>query len=324
MSERGPLAVVLDPRFEAPALVAHARAAAGGEPVIGIVADPEGIGRSQPSMDVDRTVTLDGNGMPGADAESLAAALEHACRHEDAELLGLPSSVHWREVGALVAARLGGAVTSEVTGIRREADGGWLADRLFYSGLVVATVALLARPAVVMFAVPEAGDVAVRMFAAESGETAEGGRRLLVSRVPRDVGPGAEGAAAGLAGARCVVAVGRGLQRREDLALVEALCRALDAELAGSRPLIEDLRWLPADRQVGLSGQTVRPELYLAVGISGQIQHLVGMRDAGVVVAINADAKAPIFDAADVGVVGDLYEVVPRLADAVAARGAGS
>jgi electron transfer flavoprotein alpha subunit len=120
------------------------------------------------------------------------------------------------------------------------------------------------------------------------------------------------------------VAVGRGLQRREDLALVEALCRVLDAELAGSRPLIEDLRWLPADRQVGLSGHTVRPELYLAVGISGQIQHLVGMRDAGVVVAINADAKAPIFDAADVGVVGDLYEVVPRLTDAVAARGAGS
>jgi len=297
---------------------------AGGEPVVAFVADPADTGASQAAAGVDRTVALGDDGMRGADAEALVVALEQACRQEDAELLALPSTVEWREVAAVLAVRLDGAASSEVTALRRDADGTLLADRLLYSGLVVATVALLARPAVVTVPLPDAPQTVPDVLV-EGGEPADRGARVLVSRVRRQADPNAsEGESAGLSGAGRVVAVGRGLRRREDLEVVEELCEALGAALAGSRPLVEDFRWLPPDRQVGLSGHVVRPELYVAVGISGQIQHLVGMRDSGVVVAINADPKAPIFDAADVGIVGDLYEVVPRLTGALTARARGS
>ena len=109
-----------------------------------------------------------------------------------------------------------------------------------------------------------------------------------------------------------IVAVGRGVKGQEHLPLVQELAKALDAEIAASRPIC-DSGWLPMDRQVGSSGQTVAPKLYLALGISGAIQHLVGMKGARTIVAINKDTDAPIFEVADYGIVGDLFEVVPAL-----------
>jgi electron transfer flavoprotein alpha subunit len=115
-----------------------------------------------------------------------------------------------------------------------------------------------------------------------------------------------------------IVSVGRGIGEQENLKLVEDLAAALGAELAASRPIC-DAGWLPMERQVGSSGQTVAPKLYLAVGISGAIQHLVGMKGAKTVVAINKDANAPIFEVADIGIVGDLFEIVPALTKAIQA-----
>lgn len=109
-----------------------------------------------------------------------------------------------------------------------------------------------------------------------------------------------------------IVSVGRGIKAQEHLPLAQDLARALGAELAASRPIC-DAGWLPMDRQIGSSGQTVAPRLYLALGISGAIQHLVGMKGARTIVAINKDADAPIFEVADYGIVGDLFEVVPAL-----------
>jgi electron transfer flavoprotein alpha subunit len=119
-----------------------------------------------------------------------------------------------------------------------------------------------------------------------------------------------------LGAAEIIVSVGRGIKEAENIPLVQKLAEALGAELAASRPIC-DAGWLPMERQVGSSGQTVAPKMYVAVGISGAIQHLVGMKGSRTVVAINKDANAPIFEIADYGIVGDLFEVVPALTEAV-------
>jgi electron transfer flavoprotein alpha subunit len=115
-----------------------------------------------------------------------------------------------------------------------------------------------------------------------------------------------------LSQAERIVSVGRGIKGQEHLELVRKLAAALGAELAASRPIC-DAGWLPMERQVGSSGQTVAPKLYLALGISGAIQHLVGMKGSRTIVAVNKDPDAPIFEVADYGIVGDLFEVVPAL-----------
>ncbi len=121
-----------------------------------------------------------------------------------------------------------------------------------------------------------------------------------------------------LGSAQRIVCVGRGIKTADNMPLVEALAGALDAELAASRPICDN-GWLPMERQVGSSGQTVAPKLYLAIGISGAIQHLVGMKGSQCIVAVNKDADAPIFEVANYGIVGDLFEVVPALTEAVKA-----
>jgi electron transfer flavoprotein alpha subunit len=119
-----------------------------------------------------------------------------------------------------------------------------------------------------------------------------------------------------LSAAERIVSVGRGIREAENIALVEQLAKAMGAELAASRPICDN-GWLPMERQVGSSGQTVAPKLYVAVGISGAIQHLVGMKGSKTIVAINKDPEAPIFEVADYGIVGDLFQIVPAIIEAL-------
>ena len=113
-----------------------------------------------------------------------------------------------------------------------------------------------------------------------------------------------------------IVAVGRGIKSQENIAVAQQLADILGADLAASRPIC-DAEWLPIDRQIGSSGQTVAPKVYIALGISGAIQHIVGMKNAGTIIAINKDAEAPIFDIADYGIVGDIFEAIPTLVEEI-------
>lgn len=112
-----------------------------------------------------------------------------------------------------------------------------------------------------------------------------------------------------------IVSIGRGLKKREDIKLIEALAGVLGGALGCSRSIAADLKWLPEEHWVGLSGHKVKPKLYIAIGISGQVQHIAGIKDAKTIVAINNDPNAPIFRACDYGIVGDLYEIVPKLTE---------
>lgn len=118
-----------------------------------------------------------------------------------------------------------------------------------------------------------------------------------------------------------IVSAGRGFKKKEDLKLVFDLAEALGGVVGCSRSIAADLKWLPEERWVGLSGHKIKPRLYIAVGISGQVQHIAGIRDSRTIIAINSDANAPIFKACDYGIVGDLYEIVPRLTEMVRRRG---
>jgi electron transfer flavoprotein alpha subunit len=113
-----------------------------------------------------------------------------------------------------------------------------------------------------------------------------------------------------------IVAIGRGIKAPENIPQAQALAKAIGGEIAASRPICDE-GWLPMERQIGSSGQTVAPKLYLALGISGAIQHVVGMKGARTIVAINKDANAPIFEIADYGVVGDIFEIMPALTEAL-------
>jgi electron transfer flavoprotein alpha subunit len=129
----------------------------------------------------------------------------------------------------------------------------------------------------------------------------------VVSRAPKQRG------SVDITGAKKNVCVGRGLAKKEDIGIARELAQVLGGEVGCSRPVAEELQWLPEEVYLGISGKTVKPLLYLSLGVSGQVQHITGIRDSKVIFAINRDENAPIFDAADFGIVGDLYQVVPRL-----------
>jgi electron transfer flavoprotein alpha subunit len=120
-----------------------------------------------------------------------------------------------------------------------------------------------------------------------------------------------------------IVAVGRGIKEQKNLAMVEELAKLLNGDIAASRPIC-DAGWLPLDRQIGSSGQTIAPKLYVGLGISGAIQHIVGMKGSRTIIAINKDAEAPIFEIADVGVVANLFDVVPPLIEEIKKAKAGA
>ncbi|HWB33685.1 MAG TPA: electron transfer flavoprotein subunit alpha/FixB family protein [Acidobacteriaceae bacterium] len=255
-------------------------------------------------------------------ADGHTLALEQLIRKLCPEYVVFPHTYQVRDYAPALAVSLGQPLVSDVIAIRIE-DGSPIFVRQLFQGRLNADYRVTHPGSAPIFLSIQAG-----AFRAESLENSNGPATAasIVSFIPqlteaqirtRPAAPFRESArTVDLASAPLIVSVGRGIGEQQNLALVESLAAALGAELAASRPIC-DLGWLPMERQVGSSGQTVAPRLYLAVGISGAIQHLVGMKGAKTVVAINRDPAAPIFEVADYAVVGDLFEVVPELIKAI-------
>jgi len=218
-----------------------------------------------------------------------------------------------RSLAPRVAAALNTGLTADCIDLQVDKDGELIQIRPAFTGNILAHIKTRSRPimATVRYRVMKAPkrDTSRRGVVVEKrpGEALETGLRFLGKVSARRVN---------LADADVIVAGGRGLKRKEDLKLLEELASLLGGVLGVSRPLVDE-GWISKDYQVGFSGNTVKPRLYVACGISGSPQHLAGMRGSDVIVAINIDPSAPIFRVADYGVVGDLYEVVPKLIEAL-------
>ncbi|MBI3263396.1 MAG: electron transfer flavoprotein subunit alpha/FixB family protein [Acidobacteria bacterium] len=225
----------------------------------------------------------------------------------------LPHTYQTRDFVPKLAARLDRALITDCTGVRVE-DGRPAFVRPMFQGKMMADILPEGEPP--YFVTCQIG--AFRADAAARGSAAAPIARLdvdvdaaTIRQRPDDPFQEAR-QAVDLSQAERIVAVGRGIKSKENLELVAKLASALGAEIAASRPIC-DSGWLPMERQIGSSGQTVAPKLYLALGISGAIQHLVGMKGSRTIVAINKDPDAPIFEVADYGIVGDLFEIAPAL-----------
>jgi electron transfer flavoprotein alpha subunit len=248
-------------------------------------------------------------------ADAYTAALEALLRRVNPRLVVFPHTYQVRDYAPKLATRFRRVLVSDVIGHRVEA-GTLLLVRQLFQGKLNADFRLASD--VPNFTSIQAG--AYRIGEVEHGPsevevfTPELAPDTVRTR-PAEPFRGSQ-QAVDLSAAPLIVAVGRGIKDKDNLPVVEQLAAALGAELAASRPICDN-GWLPMERQVGSSGQTVAPKLYVAIGISGAIQHLVGMKGSRTIVAINKDPDAPIFEVADYGIIGDLFEVVPALVEEI-------
>jgi electron transfer flavoprotein alpha subunit len=253
-------------------------------------------------------------------ADGYVHALEQVIRKTTPAYVLFPHTYQVRDFAPALATRLGQVLISDVIAIHSGAEGGPAFVRQLFQGKLNADYRPAASQPAACFVSIQAG--AFRAEALEPGSASVESIAVELTAAQIRTTPSEpfrESAhTVDLAAAPVIVSVGRGIREQENISLVQALADALGAELAASRPIC-DAGWVPMERQVGSSGQTVSPKLYLAVGISGAIQHLVGMKGSKTVIAINKDENAPIFEVADYGVAGDLFEIVPALTKAIAA-----
>jgi len=256
--------------------------------------------------------------------EAYAGALARVVGERRGDLLLVGGTTSGQEIAARVATILGCGLVSEATALGSRADGEWSSERIMYAGAAIQSEAWTG-PAVVTIAPGQAAGARALAPTEPAGRTGppptvESIAVEVDTRVRRVSLSVRDHAAVDLAGASRVVCVGMGLATRADLTLAADLATALGAEMACTRPVAEDREWLPAERYIGISGVRVSPDLYVGVGVSGQVQHTIGIRDAKVVVGINTDPAATLFGVCDYALVGDLHEIVPLLTAAVRAR----
>jgi len=292
---------------------------ATGTPITVLVpgAQTAAVAQELAAAQVQEVVTLDHAALEPYTPDGFTAALEQAIRQLSATYVLLPHTYQTRDFAPKLAARMDRALVTDVTAIKH-VNGQVAFVRPMFQGKLTADVAMQGDAP--HFATFQIG--AYRVDQVAKGASPAPTRALALEVDASAIRQKPEAPfqqakqAVDLSQAERIVSVGRGIKDQANIAIAQQLADALGAEIAASRPIC-DAGWLPMERQVGSSGQTVAPKLYLALGISGAIQHLVGMKGSNTVVAINKDADAPIFEIADYGIVGDLFEIVPAIIEAV-------
>ena len=250
--------------------------------------------------------------------EEYTELLENAIKETDAETILIGSNKNGKELASRLAAKLNAGCIIDCINLSVK-NKKLTTERVVYSGNAIAVEQFNSKPEIVT--VPSkvfdpltkndkrTGDIVKKKFDVEKYAS------KIVKIQEMQTGD------VNVEDAEIIVSCGRGFKNKNDIKLVENLADVLKGKTVGcSRPIAADLKWLSEDHWIGLSGHKVKPKLYIAAGISGQIQHIAGMRDSGIIVAINKDPEALIFKSADYGIVGDLYEVLPKLTDAVKAK----
>jgi electron transfer flavoprotein alpha subunit len=255
--------------------------------------------------------------------DAFAAALKQFIRSKQPKLVLMPHTYQVRDFIPKLATTLGRTAITDCVGYRKDGDK-LIFSRQMFQGKFAADVSFTCDPP--WFVTFQNG--AFRGDKAEAGASAAPVETVaveiadgIIRTQPQEVFKETK-QAVDLTQAEIIVSVGRGIKEQKNIEIAKQLAEALGGELAASRPIC-DSGWLPMDRQIGSSGQTVAPKLYLALGISGAIQHIVGMKGAKTIMAINKDSEAPIFEIADYAVVGNLFDIVPSLIEEVKKAKAG-
>jgi len=293
-------------------------ASASNAPVTVLVPGSKGasVANELASAQVKEVVAVEHAALEPYTPDGYTAALQDAIAQLSPTYVLLPHTYQTRDFAPKLAARLDRAIITDVTAIKAGGEIAFVRP-MFQGKLTADVVPLGSGPHFVTFQIG-----AFRVDQVAKGSAAAPVRALSVNVDASAVREKPEAPfqqakqAVDLSQAERIVSVGRGIKEQTNIEIAKKLAEALGAEIAASRPIC-DAGWLPMERQVGSSGQTVAPKLYVALGISGAIQHLVGMKGSNTVVAINKDPDAPIFEIADYGIVGDLFEIVPAIIEAV-------
>src|SRR5271170_2559146 len=263
---------------------------------------------------VSKVYALEAPALEAYTSDAYVYALKQFVQEKQPKLVLFPHTYQVRDFAPRLALALDRTLISDAIGYKYE-NGKLLFTRQMFQGKFVADVAFsgdapwLATLQIGSYRADQAEPGSASVEKVEAAQPAE----LRIT--PHEVFQEAK-QAVDLSQAEVIVAIGRGIKEQKNVALAEDLAKALGGEVAASRPICDN-GWLPLERQIGSSGQTVAPKLYIALGISGAIQHIVGMKGARTIVAINKDIEAPIFEIADYGVVGNLFDVVPALTEEI-------
>jgi len=278
------------------------------------------VGRSDPEKffhyGADRVLQIKNQLLYVFQVETYTDAFASLATERKPDIILIGATRNGLEFAPRLAERLKSGCVTEVGRLELDAERkALLMDRITFGGNVVETHVCRAKPQIAtvpkgLFSPLPADESRTGDLETVDVDVKPPNTRLLESRTKQSKGVRVGEAAV-------VVSLGRGVRRKEDISLIEKFAEAVGGALGCSRPIAEDLHWLPVDQYIGLSGQKVSPKLYIACGISGQVQHLTGIRNSRIIVAINSDSKAPIFEYSDYGIVGDLYEFVPALTDAL-------